>query len=629
VTEIIRTGDVEVEVRDGGTWRATWNESGVVLEGVAARVDLTTRDVTSRSAAGAWHIDEVHARWDPTGEDLWIELELDADVVTVRSGYRSTQDETVGLLTPVVAVAELRQHSQLVDGYDSWAYAGVVDAGRDADSWWNTAVVDPDGRALVVQALGADRFATRITFGDELLIVECGGTPPMQFVPDTWGYEVLEPSPLALPLAAGEEVRSEPVAITAGTDAVALVDRLAARAGAVGGARRWSGAPIAGWESWYHYGHAIDAETLLGNARVLRERYRDRDDFDVVQLDDGWQVAHGSWTPNDRFPPDLATLTSSLHAMGARAGLWLAPFMVTPDAPGVATEHRDWCLVHSSGHTLRDRHGLWGLDASHPEALVWLRELGAQVRAWGFEMVKLDFLYLGAQEGIRHDPSITGTQALRRGLQAFVDGLGDDIYVLGCGMPMLPALGICHGNRIGPDLATPVTHRELGPQPLSHGWSGWHGVAVQARNVAARFALRHWFDCDPDVVLAWGSDGASPDGYSLDESRTLAVLAALCGGPFFLADDLAALTDAERAVLEDPAVLDLIGGGGFTPDDLFATPEAPDPEHAFATARGVPSIWTGRREDTLVRATFNWGDDTVDGIPPHGTRVDRIDTPNA
>ena len=623
MTQNLRTDDLEILLGDDGTWRAAWTRADVVLDGGATRIDLTTRDLTSRSSEGNWQLDGLRARWDPLADGPWIELELDTDTVTVQTGYRARADELVGLLTPIVAATELVPLGRLVDGYDSWTYSGVVAGDRDGDSWWNTALVDAHGRALAVQALGAERFATRIAIDEDLLIVECGGTPPLKFVPDTWGYEVLEPAPLALPLAAGEEVRSERIALAAGTDAVALVDRLAARAGAAGAARRWNGPPIAGWESWYHYGHAIDAEAFLTNARLLRERFGGRADFDVAQLDDGWQIAHGAWTPNNRFPADLGTLTSELHGMGARAGLWLAPFMITPDAPGVATDHRDWCLTHSSGHTLRDRHGLWGLDASHPDALAWLRELGAQVRAWGFDMVKLDFLYLGAQEAIRRDLSVTGTEALRRGLRAFVDGLGDDIYVLGCGMPMLPALGICHGNRIGPDLATPVTHRELGPQPLTHDWSGWHGVAVQARNVAARFALRHWFDCDPDVVLAWGSDGATPHGYSPEESRTLAVLAALSGGPFFLADDLHALAATERAVLEDPEILDLLGGDGFVPTDLFAAPERPDPEHAFALATGVPTRWVARRGDGDVTATFNWSDRPTGGIPAHGVRVER------
>jgi hypothetical protein len=132
---------------------------------------------------------------------------------------------------------------------------------------------------------------------------------------------------------------------------------------------------------------------------------------------------------------------------------------------------------------------------------------------------------------------------------------------------------------------------------------------VQARNVAARFALRHWYDCDPDVVLAWGSDGASPDGYGLDDARALAAMAALCGGPFLLADDLAALTPAERSVLEDPTVLDVLpsaSGAGFRPLDLFDRPESPPVEHAFAAATGIPEQWVAERDGRVVTASFAW-----------------------
>jgi alpha-galactosidase len=606
MTGRLGTDTVTLTLEDDGTWSAHWPAADVTLLRVRARVDLGDQDETTADGAGAWRVDGTTARWSAGGPGLEIALHVDGEVVTVTASYRASAACRLGHLAPVVGVVDVVATARLVDGYDSWAYAGVVDGARAGDSWWNSAIVAADGRALALQALAAARFATRVSHVDDMVIVECGGTPSARFVDGTWGYEVLEPELLALPLEPGEEVRSEPVAIAAGTDAVALVDDLAARAGR--SARRWGGPPIAGWESWYHYGLRIDADAFLANTGLLRARFGESRAFDVAQLDDGWQVGHGAWEPNDKFPADLGELTAAVHDRGARAGLWLAPFMVERDGPGVGTEHPDWCLRHESGQPLRDRHGKWALDASHPDALEWLAALGVRVREWGFDMVKLDFLYLGAQEAGRHDARVTGTEALRRGLGAFVDGLGDTVYVLGCGMPMLPALGICHGNRVGPDLATPVLHREFG-QPVPDRWSGWYGVQVQARNVAARFALHHWYDCDPDVVLAWGSDGATPDGYSLEDSRALATMAACCGGPFFLADDLAALTTDERAVLEDPEVLDLLpeaSGAGFRPLDLFARPEAPPVEHAFAPATSIAQEWVTRRHGDLFTARFAW-----------------------
>ena len=161
----------------------------------------------------------------------------------------------------------------------------------------------------------------------------------------------------------------------------------------------------------------------------------------------------------------------------------------------------------------------------------WLRELGARVRAWGFEMVKLDFLYLAAVEGGRHDAEVTGTEGLRRGLRSLVDGLGDDVYVLACGAPMLPVVGLCHGNRVGHDLAVPVMLREFG-QPLRDG-----GPVSRAYDPRLE-TLRPVGRCTTagSIAIPMSSwPGAAPPsdqgGYSVDESRTLATMAALCGGP--------------------------------------------------------------------------------------------------
>jgi alpha-galactosidase len=325
-------------------------------------------------------------------------------------------------------------------------------------------------------------------------------------------------------------------------------------------------------------------------------------------------------------------MVEEIHRLDLRCGLWLAPFMLEPGATGLGSEHEDWCIIDAeTNERLRDRHGRWALDASHPAVVSYLRELGAQVRAWGVDMVKLDFLYLGAQEGRRHDQRVTGTEALRRGLRAFVDPLGDDVYVLGCGAPMLPMVGICHANRIGHDLAVPVLGREYG-QPLRDDWTGWKGIKAQARQAASRWASHgRWFHNDPEIVMAWGSDGrGGADGYSLEESHTQALVAALVGGPFLLADQLSALLPEERAVLEDREVLDLAWDErGFRPLDLFAHVDT-GRHYAYSQPTDLASVWTAERGGGSVVALFNWTDvaevrtspgGTSVNIPAHGARI--------
>lgn len=621
MSRTLANGTVEVEL-GSGTWTARWPTVGVTLgpcfAGVAERG--TWKVTTTRSGA--------RARW--TAHDGWVELRLatDGPVLTVQVGRQAHTTTTLDALTVLDGVLDPAPVTRLVEGYDSWSYAGVRTATAPGRSTWRTTLVGPD-RALAIQALTADRFTTTIAADDGRLRVEAGSTPTLCALDGTWGFETLAPEALRLPVAAGEEVVSEPVAIAAGVDPLAVTELVAALVAR----REWRGPAALGWESWYHYAIAIDPANLLENARLLRERFGGRPDFDLFQIDDGWQQTYGAWWPNERFPADLGELVSELRGLGLRVGLWLAPFMVVPEAIGLGTEHEDWCLRdRGTGATLRDRYDRWALDASNPAVVEYLRELGRTVRGWGVDMVKLDFLYLGAIEGARHNPRVTGTEALRTGLRAFVEPLGDNVYVLGCGSPLLPMVGICHANRIGHDLAVPVIARDFG-QPLTEGWTGWHGIKAQARQAAARWALHgRWFQNDPEIVMAWGSDGrGGADGYSLEESHTQAVVAALTGGPFLLADELSALLPEERAALEDPAVLDLAWDeAGFRPVDVFDHVDAAPVEHAYASVRDLASVWVAERGGRAVVALFNWTDapatrTTPDGttleLPPHAARV--------
>jgi alpha-galactosidase len=630
MTRTLGNGSVELELGTG-EWTARWLDCGVTLADCTADVDSVHWERGRRT--GAWRIETTRsgarARWAEADGSSWIELRLPADggVLEVQSGYTPAADDWVRSMRPVEGRISPLPQRQLINGYDSWSYSGVRDAdGVEADSYWSATFTTQSG-ALAVQALTSDRLVTRIT-RDRAAISVCSESSPTHHLAEgTWGHEN-RGATTSRHVAAGETVTSEPVAIIAGLDPLAVTEELAALLPR----RVWNGPPTLGWESWYYYATRISIGRLLENGRLLRERFGDRPGFDLLQIDDGWQAAAGAWTSRDRFPDDFGEVVEQVHDLGLRCGLWLAPFTVQPGAVGLGTDHEDWCIVDATtGATMLERHERWSLDASNPAVLDYLRDLGATVRGWGVDMVKLDFLYQGAQEGVRHDPRVTGTEALRRGLSAMVDQLGEDVYVLGCGAPMLPMVGICHANRIGHDLSVPVLGQLYG-RPLRDGWTGWKGVKAQARQAAARWSTHsRWFHNDPEIVMAWGSDGrGGADGYSLEESHTQAVVAALVGGPFLLADQLSSLLPAERALLEAPEILDLAWDEtGFRPVDLFE--HADDgPQHAFGVPHDLPSVWEAERSGHRVVALFNWTDEaatrrTPEGvtieIPAHGARV--------
>lgn len=593
-----------VTLHDDGSWSIAWPSTGLQVGPLRASIAVGG---FVEPVPGPWHLDGTTARAGGLDGAPGLELAFEdaiAGGVVATLAYTASVDEVVDRFR-IEGPSDLDATTRLVEGYDSWAWAGVRRAEVPGRSFWRSAFAGPRG-ALTVTARRAERFVTSIEWDAGEIRIDCAGAPPLPAIEGTWGYTPGAPEDLGLVVPAGTTITSEPIAFASGADPLDVIEADASATGTAMSARHWSGAPILGWESWYHFGLTVEPAHVLANATALRGLVADPR-FDLVQIDDGWQRCYGGWWANERWPEDMGEVVRALADRGCRAGLWLAPFMVVPDAPGLGTEHPEWCIAEATtGAPQREaRHDRWALDATHPEVIDFLRGLGAQVRAWGFEMVKLDFLYFAAQTGVRHDPTVTGTEALRRGLAAFIEGFGEDRYVLGCGMPLLPAVGRCHGNRIGHDTAMPRVHMEFGhPAP---DWTGYLGVLAQARNVAARSSLhRRWFDCDPDVVMAWGGDGADPAGYSADEARVLAALAALCGGPCFLADDLDALTPADRVVLADPRFASWGWGEAVRVVDLFEHPDDCGVEEAFSRPTDLAREWRTRRDGRDLTVTFDW-----------------------
>ncbi len=259
------------------------------------------------------------------------------------------------------------------------------------------------------------------------------------------------------------------------------------------GRGRFQSAPRV-WCSWY---------SLYGwvNERIVLKALHDFGDmpFDVFQLDDGWQLAHGDWEANSKFPSGMKSLADRISATGRTPGLWLAPFMVSPDSR-LAKEHPDWLLKDVNGMPISagitwSGHPL-GLDITHPEVLDWLGQLIRRVRGWGYGYLKLDFLYIGGLIGKRYR-DVPREAAYREAMQAIREAAGD-AYILACGAPIVPSLGVCDGIRIGPDVSpywinTPLTVWLNNPNDTS--------TQNAIRTSLHRLWLSPLVNVDPDVMF--------------------------------------------------------------------------------------------------------------------------------
>ncbi len=248
------------------------------------------------------------------------------------------------------------------------------------------------------------------------------------------------------------------------------------------------------WCSWYSmYGWI--------NERIFLRALNDFGDipFDVFQLDDGWQLAHGDWEANSKFPSGMKTIADKISATGRMPGIWLAPFMVSPDSQ-LAKSHPDWLLRDEKGNLVSAGITWSGnplcLDVTHPDVLQWLDQLIRKVRGWGYNYLKLDFLYIGGAIGKRYN-DIPREVAYRNALQVIREAAGD-AYILACGAPIIPSLGLCDGIRVGPDVSPFWLNT-----PLAVWLNNPNDTSTQnaVRTSLHRLWLSPLVNVDPDVMF--------------------------------------------------------------------------------------------------------------------------------
>ena len=298
---------------------------------------------------------------------------------------------------------------------------------------------------------------------------------------------------------------------------------------------------IAGYSSWYNRYQAISEQSILddlrGCAQVLRPG-------DLFQIDDGWEPFVGDWleTDSEKFPRGLKPLADEIHAKDLKAGLWLAPF-VAQKGSKLLSEHPDWFYLHKGRKWYCGSNwgGFYSLDIDKPEVVDYLREVFRRVfDEWGFDLVKLDFLYAAAPFGSERE---SRAGRMTRALELLRELCGDKL-ILGCGVPLMPAFGLVDYCRIGCDVGL-----------------DWNGSWLMQQTHRERVSTKQTID---DTVFrrelngrAWLND---PDVFFLrtenlqlteNEKRVLATVNSLFGGVLFCSDDMSAYSPEARAFYEE------------------------------------------------------------------------------
>lgn len=297
-----------------------------------------------------------------------------------------------------------------------------------------------------------------------------------------------------------------------------------------------------GWCSWYHYFLDLSWDELLKNARLA-----DKFGITVFQIDDGYERDIGDWTITREGFPKLEEMIRTLKEQGLRVGLWLAPFSAS-ETSQIFMEHPQWLVTENGEPKMAYRNWnkkIYALDLTKEEVKRWLHDLFYGLKKLGVDYFKIDFLFAGAIPGERTEHR-TPVEALREGLKTIRDATHGS-FVLGCGCPLLPAVGLVDGMRIGPDTA-PYWGDDKPDM-------GFPAAKWALRNAITRYFMhkRFWMN-DPDCLLLRGQQTQLDS----QEKRLYAYVCGMLDNMIILSDDLTLLDEESESILRH--TLSLRGG---------------------------------------------------------------------
>jgi len=207
---------------------------------------------------------------------------------------------------------------------------------------------------------------------------------------------------------------------------------------------------LSGYTSWYNYFGKITEEILM---RDLKGMDKVKGYAGIFQIDDGYQIKVGDWLTlkDDKFPNGMKYIVDAVHEKGLLAGLWLAPFSCSRDSK-IAAEHPDWLVKNEKGKQYIGSIA-WGgayiIDFYNKEAAEYLKKVFNEVlNVWGFDLVKLDFLY---SECLHPRHNKTRGTIMCEAMDFLRECVGDKM-ILGCGVPLGPSFGKVDLCRISCDV---------------------------------------------------------------------------------------------------------------------------------------------------------------------------------
>ncbi|TGK04812.1 alpha-galactosidase [Leptospira semungkisensis] len=304
-----------------------------------------------------------------------------------------------------------------------------------------------------------------------------------------------------------------------------------------------------GWCSWYHYYTKISEKIILQNLKELRSKNLG---LKVFQIDDGYQKEIGDWLEtNDRFPGGMGLLSDAIQSEKLIPGIWLAPFLVRKKSkffqkfPEAVLKDRDGNPVPALWNPLWGADYTYTLDVTHPASKEFLTNvIRTFVKEYGYKYLKLDFLYSALLPGWTYDRDLSPHTRYMEAIRLIRKAAGKDVFLLGCGAPMLPSIGLFDAMRISCDVA-PFWYREK-VRILAKDRNGLCTERALINDITRSSMHRTLWLNDPDCLLVRQKKNKMTEG----QTKIMANIMSVSGGMLFVSDELALLSKERQALLQ-------------------------------------------------------------------------------
>jgi alpha-galactosidase len=408
-------------------------------------------------------------------------------------------------------------------------------------------------------------------------------------------------------LKPGQTIQYEQIVLKRSGDWLSLLDQFGAAIAVENGISKLKPADYKGWATWDYYGRVFTDQDVYKNMDALNKLVPEAN---MIQIDGGWWIERGDYqTVRPNLPGGIKAIVSRIKSEGKTPGLHFDGFRGDA-ASEICKAHPEYFLHDQDGKMIVDVKEMPDrvmkytyFDYSHPGARAHIAECIRNMKEnWGVTYFKVDFMRYGLENDIKarskhvksikaHDPTITGVERFRLGMQAMREAMGPDSYFLGCSAVFGPCIGFVDGMRTGGDIHP---RYEAFPERSLANLGNFYLSGKVFNGDADYVVFREAIDEDETVSQEDVKHGGS---MTLNEAQMWADFNKIYGTARLHSDNLVTLRPERQALVKEvfqyPAMDETV------PLDLW--------KHGKNKGDGFELV-LARKGKEVYLGVFNWGD---------------------